>query len=85
MVLARGGSSDRLLYSLKSLEKKLEKIPLNRRVYLDESGINKYLHREYARSLKGKKVIGEMSGKRFAKQSVISALFGGEFLSPMWF
>jgi len=54
-------------------------------VYLDESGINKYLHREYARSLKGKKVIGEISGKRFARQSVISALFGGKFLSPMCF
>lgn len=54
-------------------------------MYLDESGINKYLHREYARSLKGKKVIGEISGKRFARQSVISALFGGKFLSPMCF
>lgn len=54
-------------------------------MYLDESGINEYLHREYARSLKGKKVIGEISGKRFARQSVISALFGGKFLSPMCF
>jgi transposase len=35
--------------------------------------------------LRGKKVIGEISGKRFARQSVISALFKGEFLSPMCF
>ena len=28
---------------------------------------------------------GEISGKRFARQSVISALFKGKFLSPMCF
>ncbi len=55
------------------------------RIYLDESGINQYLHRAYARSSRGKKVFGEISGKRFARQSVISALFGGKFLSPMCF
>jgi transposase len=63
----------------------LEKIPSEQRVYLDESGINEYLHREYARSLRGDKVFGEISGKRFARQSVISALFNGKFLSPMCF
>ena len=63
----------------------LEKIPLNQRIYLDESGINDYLYREFARGLRGKKVIGEMSGKRFARQSVISALFNGKFFAPMCF
>lgn len=43
------------------------------------------MHREYARGLRGKKVFGEVSGKRFARQSVISALFKGKFLSPMCF
>ncbi|MCH9625847.1 MAG: IS630 family transposase ISSsu3 [Chlamydiales bacterium] len=55
------------------------------RVYLDESGINQYLHREYGRAVRGKKVFGEISGKRFARQSVVSALFEGKFLSPMCF
>lgn len=55
------------------------------RIYLDESGINQYLYREYARGARGKKVFGEIPGKRFARQSVISALFGGKFLSPMCF
>lgn len=54
-------------------------------MYLDESGINKYLYREYGRALKGKTITGEVSGKRFARQSVISALSGGKFLSPMCF
>jgi len=35
--------------------------------------------------MRGEKVIGEISGKRFARQSVISALFKGNFLSPMCF
>ncbi len=64
---------------------KLEKIPLDQRIYLDESGINKYLYREHARSLRGKKVLGEVSGKQFARQSVISALCKGKFFSPMCF
>jgi transposase len=33
----------------------LEKIPPEQRIYLDESGINQYLHREYGRSIQGKK------------------------------
>lgn len=60
-------------------------IPVEQRIYLDESGINQYLHREYGRRERGKKVFGEISGKRFARQSVISALFKGKFLSPMRF
>ena len=58
---------------------------MNQRIYLDESGINEYLHREYGRGLRGQKVLGEISGKRFARQSVISALFKGKFFAPMCF
>lgn len=35
--------------------------------------------------MRGTKVFGEISGKRFARQSVVSALFGGKFLAPMCF
>lgn len=58
---------------------------MDQRIYLDESGINEYLHREYGRGLRGKEVPGEISGKRFARQSVISALFKGKFFAPMCF
>lgn len=43
------------------------------------------MHREHARSIRGTQVFGEISGKRFARQSVIAALFRGKFLSPMCF
>ena len=68
-----------------SFIEKLEHIPLDQRIYLDESGINQYLHRKHARSTRGKKVLGEISGKRFARQSVVSALFKGKFFCPMCF
>jgi len=29
---------------------------MNQRIYLDESGINEYLHREYGRGLRGQEV-----------------------------
>ena len=63
----------------------LEKIPYSQRIYLDESGVNKYLYREYARGVIGHKIYGEISGKRFGRQSVISALFNNKFFSPMCF
>ncbi len=43
------------------------------------------MYREYGRGMKGKTVSGDISGKRFARQSVISALFKGKFLAPMCF
>ena len=69
----------------KRFKEELEVIPMEQRVYLDESGINQYLYREYGRNMRGTKVFGEVSRKRFARQSVISALFKGKFLSPMCF
>jgi len=65
--------------------KKIEAIPKDKRVYLDESGIHQYLYRQHARSLRGKQVVGEISGKRFGRQSVISALKDKKFLAPMCF
>lgn len=54
-------------------------------MYLDESGINEYLYRQHARSFRGTQVFGEISGKRFGRQSVISALRNKKFLAPMCF
>jgi len=62
--------------------KKLETIPAKKSVYLDESGINQYLHRQQVRSARGKQVCGEISGKRFGRQSLISALQGKKLLAP---
>lgn len=69
----------------KSFLEELDKIPEEDRIYLDESGINQYIYREYGRAPRGEKILGEISGKRFARESFISALYEGKFLAPMCF
>lgn len=42
-------------------------------VWLDESGIDEFLHRDYARAPRGKQVISEIYGKKYGRTSVIAA------------
>jgi len=60
----------------------LEKIPKKNRVYIDESGVDKYLHREYARASRGIQVFGAISGKRYARESFIAAKVESSILAP---
>ena len=69
----------------KKFLEKIVSIPEKDRIYLDESGVNQYLFRGYGRSLRGEKVMGEVSGNRFARESFIAALSEGKFLAPMCF
>lgn len=50
----------------------LVKHNLDKLVYIDESGIDKFISREYGWGLKGNKVIGEVSGRHYARESFIS-------------
>jgi transposase len=63
----------------------LNSIPLEKRLYLDESGINQHLCRKHGRSPRGKKVVGEISGMSFARESFIAGLSKGKLLAPMCF
>lgn len=42
-------------------------------MFLDESGIDEYLHRDYARAKRGKQVMVEILGRKYARVSVIAA------------
>lgn len=42
-------------------------------VWLDESGIDEFLQRNYARAPRGKQVISEVYGKKYGRISVIAA------------
>lgn len=57
-------------------------MPKKRLVFVDESGFDEFLYREYARAPKGEKVMAKISGKRFARQSVIGAKRDKEILAP---
>jgi hypothetical protein len=54
-------------------------------VYVDESGIDAFLSRKRGRAPRGKKVFGEIAGRRFARQSFVAAKCGRRILAPMTF
>lgn len=49
---------------------------------MDESGFDEFLYREYGRSKKGEKIMAEVSGRKFERQSVVAAKCGNEILAP---
>ena len=50
-------------------------------VYVDESGIKEYLHREYCYALPGVKIIGEVSGYKFKKTNLIGGYVNGKIIA----
>jgi transposase len=51
-------------------------------VFLDETGIDRFLYREYGRAKKGEKIMAEVSGKKFERQSIVAAQCGEKVLAP---
>jgi len=51
-------------------------------VYLDESGIDRYLCRPYARSPRGEPIAVLRPGKRYKRVNVVAAQCGGEVVAP---
>ena len=52
-------------------------------VYIDETGIERYLYRPYARALRGEKVYEKISGWRLEPTSIVAGQVDGEFIAPM--
>lgn len=51
--------------------------------YIDESGIDKYLYREYGYSLKGTPIEGKISGKKFKRTNIVAAKCCDKIVSPL--
>jgi len=51
--------------------------------HLDETGIDKWLHREHGWSERGAPVAGEVCGRRYARTGVVAALVRGSIVAPM--
>ena len=60
-------------------------VPKNKRVYVDETGFNAPLFRDYGYSAKGCGIQGECTGKRFARTSLIAGLKENQAVAPMEF
>jgi hypothetical protein len=63
----------------------IKSVSVSNLVYVDESGIDSYLHRFYGWAIKGQRVHGAISGKRFARESFIAAKCGSKILAPLCF
>ena len=50
---------------------------------MDESGLDKYFCRKYARALRGELVYGSIRGRRFERVSIIAGQNGHEILAPL--
>jgi transposase len=48
---------------------------------VDESGIDQYLHRQKARSIKGEKVIGFVSGRKFQRKNIVAGYVNGKTIA----
>lgn len=51
----------------------IKQIEPGKLVWLDESGIDEFLQRDYARSKRGKQVISEVYGRKYGRISMIAA------------
>ena len=62
---------------------KLKGVPPERLVYVDETGIDRYLYREYARALRGEKVIAKISGRKFKRTNIVAGICLGRWVAPL--
>jgi hypothetical protein len=51
-------------------------------VYVDESGVDQYFYRPFARSILGRPVFGAVSGKRYRRESFVAAKVNGKVIAP---
>jgi len=57
-------------------------MPKKRLVFVDETGFDEFFYRKHARAFKGEKVMAEISGKRFERQSIVGAKRDKDILAP---
>lgn len=65
--------------------KELKAYPEDARIFVDESGINSYVHRAYGWARRGMQVFGEVCGRRFARESFVAAKVGSKVFAPLCF
>ena len=75
-------------YAEKSEEKRekylkdLAKIPEEKRVYVDESGVNQCFVREFGRAFRGEKVEDVKRGRHFQRTNVVAGRLGTRIVAP---
>ena len=58
-------------------------IPVESIAYVDETGIDTFLHRDYCRSKRGVKIAGNYSGKKYKRCGIVAAKMGKKIITPL--
>ena len=51
--------------------------------YVDETGIDTYLYREYGYAPRGQKIHTAISGRKYKRVGIVAAQLGGKIISPL--
>ena len=57
-------------------------IPAEQIVFVDETGIDQCLYREYARAPLGQKVTAKISGRKFKRTNIVAGICQGKWAAP---
>jgi hypothetical protein len=61
----------------------LKTIPEEHLVYVDETGIDQYLHREFADSPRGEKALDKVSGKKYKRTNILAGICQKNWVAPL--
>ena len=64
-------------------QKKIEGVAPENIVYIDETGIDNFLYREYARSFRGIPVYGAVKGRKYQRCSIVAGKMGHDIIAPL--
>lgn len=67
--------------SAKNIKKKIEKIPVENRIYVDETGMHEYPFKTHGWAKKGEKIYTKVHGQKGKRINVIGAIRNNEFIA----
>ena len=68
---------------VKEYLEKIKDIPKEKIIYVDETGIDRFFYRKYARALRGEKIFGQVKGNKFQRTNIVAAQSGNKILAPL--
>ena len=68
---------------VKAYQKEIAEIPPEQIAYMDETGIDTYLYREYGYAPRGQKIKAAISGRKYKRVGIVAARMGQKIISPL--
>ena len=69
--------------TVEEYKEKIKDIPDENIVYVDETGIDSFYYREFGYAKRGTKVYQKISGRKFQRTNIVSAMCGNSIISPV--